>query len=139
MKKTLTMAALALTLALPSFAATATTTKGAAATTTTTTTTTSGQYMPDKRQYSDTDLYTKVRETLTAEPFKENFSTLNFDVYNGVVTIKGTTESQDTKTKIQEAIKAIPGVTNVNNQINVSGKTVDTSKNTTTPASKTYK
>lgn len=71
------------------------------------------------RNVSDQDLNKKIQDTLSSGWFSKGFKNVSFDVNNGTVNLRGTVDSQENKQKIEDNIRKIDGVRQVNNQITV--------------------
>lgn len=65
-------------------------------------------------------LWVKTRAALAAVDDLSD-STINIDVNNGVVTLKGNVDTQDQVRKADAAAKGVEGVKRVNNQLKVAG------------------
>ena len=70
---------------------------------------------------SDTDIINSIRNTLSSGWFSKGFQDVTFDVYNGEVNLKGSVDSLDDKIKVEQGVKKIDGVKQVNNQIGIVG------------------
>lgn len=68
--------------------------------------------MADDKQVND-----KVKDVVAGGWFASGNRNVSFDVNNGNVTLRGTVDSADEKTKIEQDVRKIDGVRNVNNQI----------------------
>ena len=80
-------------------------------------------------------LWTKTRAALLAtDDLRE--STINVDVENDVVTLKGSVASQAQKTKAESVAKGIEGVKSVRNQLTVSASGATTNSNANHNANK---
>lgn len=71
---------------------------------------------------ADRDLESKVRDIVGAGWFSSGYEGVSFQINNGVVTLRGNVETAEDKRKIEEKVRDLNGVTQVNNQIVVSGK-----------------
>ncbi len=78
----------------------------------------------DLRVGADQDIIKKVQDTVAPGMFSRGYPNVSFDVSNAVVTLKGSVDSQDDKVKIEDSVKKIKGVRQVNNQLTVVGKQV---------------
>lgn len=82
------------------------------------------QNYQNRGSQSDSDLAIsrKVDETLKSGWFSKGFEHVTYNVSGGVVTLRGSVGSVDDKNKVQDKIRKIDGVTQVNNQIEVSAE-----------------
>src|SRR5262245_42153542 len=64
----------------------------------------------------DASLTTKVKSALTAEPDLKSL-TINVDTMAGVVTLKGTADSQANRQKAEQIASAVEGVRTVKNEL----------------------
>jgi len=64
----------------------------------------------------DAAVTAKVKSALTAEPNLKS-TTINVDTMAGVVTLKGTTDSQDTRQKAEQIATTVEGVRSVRNEL----------------------
>lgn len=69
----------------------------------------------------DQELAKKVHNALSGW-FTTTYDNVTFDVDNGIVTLRGTIDTNEDKQKAEEAIRRIQGVRQVNNQIAVSAQ-----------------
>lgn len=76
----------------------------------------------DGKLGSDQEIAKKVHETVSSGWFSKGYKNVSFDVNNGVVTLRGSVENADDKTKVADSVKKIDGVKQVENQIIVSGE-----------------
>jgi len=70
-------------------------------------------------KYTDSQLSTKVREALTGGPFSDWYEQVKVEVSNGRVILKGRVDNEDDRMKIDEQVRRIQGVKDVENQIKV--------------------
>jgi osmotically-inducible protein OsmY len=76
------------------------------------------------RQLSDEEITKEVQNTVGSGWLSSGYPNVKYDVSNGTVTLRGSVKTQDDKNKIEDKIRKIDGVRQVNNQINVEeGKT----------------
>jgi osmotically-inducible protein OsmY len=83
----------------------------------------------DEKPQSDQD--SLIRDTLRDEVSKDQVlqdRSINFDVNNGVVTVKGTVRSAAEKDKINQMVKAVPGVKDMANELEVKPKNDNSGK-----------
>ena len=78
-------------------------------------------YQTDSSQKlaSDAELNRKIREALNSDPLSSKTKSVSFTVSNGLVTLKGSVDSPQTKNAISEKIQEINGIKQVSNQIAV--------------------
>lgn len=84
-----------------------------------------GQYSDDQQKSqsagtSDQEINNKLQDTLGAGWFSKGYENVNYQVNNGNVTLRGTVSKLEDKNKIEESVRKIEGVKQVNNQIVVS-------------------
>lgn len=77
----------------------------------------------DQKILSDQELTQKLHDTLSAGWLSKGYPNVSYEVLNGRVVLKGTVESEDDRNKIEDNIRKINGVRQVNNQIRVVGPT----------------
>ncbi len=68
---------------------------------------------------SDEEINRKVKEALGAGWLTKGYPEVNSEVRMGIVTLRGTVDTIENKTKADEAVRKIAGVRGVNNQIAV--------------------
>lgn len=73
----------------------------------------------NQRTGSDQEIRRRIHETLSSGWFSKGFQDVSFDVNNGNVNLKGSVDSLENKNKIEENVKKIDGVRQVNNQITI--------------------
>ncbi len=66
---------------------------------------------------SDQEISRNIRDNLKPGWLSKGYETVNFDVNNGNVMLRGTVQSLDDKNKIEENIRKIDGVKSVDNKI----------------------
>lgn len=66
---------------------------------------------------SDQEITKKIRTALSSGWFTKGYDDVTFDVRNGTVTLRGTVETPDNKDRVEETVKRIDGVKQVNNQL----------------------
>jgi len=71
---------------------------------------------------SDDQIAKKVHNILGSGWFTKGYQNVTFDVTNGVVSLRGSVETSDDKKKIENNVKKIPGVKQVNNEITVTAE-----------------
>lgn len=70
----------------------------------------------------DQAIYAKVKEALSSGWFSKGYQNITYSVSSGNVNLGGTVATIDDKNKIEENVKKIDGVKNINNQITVTGQ-----------------
>ena len=70
---------------------------------------------------SDAVLTTKVHTALANDVGLRTMYSINVDSDQGVVTLKGRVDSEDTRRRAEEVAKRVGGVTSVKNQLQVKG------------------
>jgi hyperosmotically inducible protein len=79
------------------------------------------QMQSNSEQPSDWDITTRVKKTIMSDnSLSAKARTISVTTNNGVVTLTGTVISKDESRRVVRMVKNVPGVTNVNNQLNVS-------------------
>lgn len=73
----------------------------------------------NQRTGSDQEIRRKIHEALNSGWVSKGFQNVSFDVNNGNVNLKGSVDSLENKNKIEESVKKIDGVRQVNNQITI--------------------
>lgn len=68
---------------------------------------------------SDQEISRKIKDKLSSGWFSKGFQNVSFDVRNGYVYLKGSVETLDDKNKVEDSVKKIDGVKQVNNQISI--------------------
>ena len=68
-------------------------------------------------QISDEELANKVRQEIGSNWFSSGYEQVSVEVKNGVVTLKGTVETEDDKKDLEEEISEMKGVKKLINQI----------------------
>lgn len=71
---------------------------------------------------SDAEILQKAHDVLSAGWMSSGYPNVSYDVNNGNITLRGTVESMNDKAKIEDKIRKLDGVRQVNNQITVTGK-----------------
>lgn len=69
---------------------------------------------------SNQDINQQIREALSSGWFSRGYENVSYDVNNGVVNLRGTVETAKNKTDVEDRIKKINGVRQINNNITVS-------------------
>ena len=70
---------------------------------------------------SDATLTTKVHTALMNQVGLNTLKNINVDSNNGVVTLKGRVDSQETRNRAAEVARRVSGVTQVKNELRVKG------------------
>ncbi|MBA3815548.1 MAG: BON domain-containing protein [Parachlamydiaceae bacterium] len=74
------------------------------------------------QQVSDQDIDKKIHDLIDSGVFSKGYPNVTSRVNNGNVTLSGSVNSQDDKVKIEDGVRKIKGVRQLNNQITVVGK-----------------
>jgi len=74
--------------------------------------------MAEKKPVDDGFIYDQVRRVLANDPDVKG-GTLDVDVQNGVVTVKGTVTGEKARQKVNKLAKKVKGVKEVDNQVKV--------------------
>ena len=79
-----------------------------------------------ERQTDDAGIKTSIKTRLASDVRLSTLTAVSVDVTNGVVTLAGPVHSGEEKAKIEEVVRAVKGVTGVNNnlQIQAEGSTI---------------
>jgi len=79
-----------------------------------------GEASPEtKQKMSNAGLTGKVKSALAADVGLKTLAGVNVDSENGVVTLKGRVDSNDTKKRAEAVAKKVEGVKSVKNQLNI--------------------
>lgn len=79
-----------------------------------------GEASPETRQkVSNAGLTGKVKSALAADVGMKTLMGVNVDSDNGVVTLKGHVDSEDTKRRAEAVAKKVDGVSSVKNELKV--------------------
>lgn len=73
----------------------------------------------NQKPASDQEVNKKIQDAIGSGWFSKGYQGVSFDVNNGNVTLRGTVDSQENRNKVEEAVRKIEGVRNVNNQITI--------------------
>ncbi len=68
---------------------------------------------------SDQEIDKKIRDTLSSGWFSKGFQDVDFKVNNGNVLLTGSVNTLENKNKVEDSVKKIDGVRQVNNQITI--------------------
>lgn len=71
----------------------------------------------DQADVTDQDIRNQINDTLSSGWFSKGFDGVKFEVNNGNVLLRGTVDTIDNKNKIEQSVRKIDGVRQVNNQI----------------------
>jgi hyperosmotically inducible periplasmic protein len=74
---------------------------------------------PANRQVSDLQITTQVKSKLASDVGASTLTNINVNTTNGVVTLAGQVATPDTKQKAETVTAAVPGVVQVNNNLQV--------------------
>lgn len=86
---------------------------------------------------SDQQIAQRIRDAIGSGWFTKGYQNVNFDVNNGLVTLRGNVENRDDLKKVEDHVRKIEGVRQINNQIRVAQNQNNTS-NTYTDSNKKY-
>jgi osmotically-inducible protein OsmY len=83
-----------------------------------------GQNNQDRkdRPITDQEITKKIQDAIGPGVFSNGYSDVKFSINNGSVILKGSVDNLDDKNKVEESVKKIDGVKQVENQIRVAGK-----------------
>lgn len=73
----------------------------------------------NQRGFSDQEINKRIHDTLSSGWFSKGFKNVYFDVNNGVVNLRGSVDTLENKNKVEDSVKKIDGVKQVNNQITI--------------------
>jgi osmotically-inducible protein OsmY len=73
----------------------------------------------NQKPVSDQDINKKIHDAIGSGWFSKGFQNVTYDVNNGYVTLRGTVDTLENKNKVEESVKKIDGVRQVNNQITI--------------------
>jgi hypothetical protein len=76
-----------------------------------------GQQQAATRPPGDLNLEKKIRDNLKSGWFTEGYEQINVRVHDGVVTLRGFVASWDDKNALEEKVRSLEGVRNVNSQV----------------------
>ncbi len=79
-----------------------------------------------QKAVSDQDLNKKIQESLSSGWFSKGFQNVTSNVNNGIVDLKGSVDTIENKNKVEDSVKKIEGVKQVNNQIIVAKESGNT-------------
>lgn len=69
---------------------------------------------------SDQEIKQEIHDSIGSGWFSKGYENVLFDVQNGFVTLRGTVDSHESSRKVEDSVKKIEGVRQVNNQIAIS-------------------
>ena len=72
-----------------------------------------------QKQLSDQEIHQKIQDKIGSGWFSKGFEGVIFEVRNGQVMLRGNVDTLDDKNKVEDTVKKIDGVRNVNSQIRV--------------------
>ena len=72
-----------------------------------------------ERQTDDAGIKTSIKAKLAADVRFSTLTAVSVDVTNGIVTLAGPVHSEEEKQKIEETVRAVKGVVNVTNNLQV--------------------
>jgi hypothetical protein len=64
-------------------------------------------------------IYYKIEETLKNNRLKKNYPLVNIRFYRGIATLSGTVETEDDRQQVERRVRAIQGVADINDQLQV--------------------
>lgn len=89
------------------------------------------------RTNQDQVINKKVQDLLAPGFFSKGYPTVTFEVLEGVVTLRGSIDTQSNKQQLEDSVRNIDGVTRVNNQLIV-GRNGQTNQTYQQPSDRTY-
>ncbi|KIC74973.1 hypothetical protein DB41_IB01060 [Neochlamydia sp. TUME1] len=72
---------------------------------------------------SDSVIYYQIEETLKNNRLKKNYPLVNIRFYQGMATLSGTVETEDDRQQVESRVRAIQGVADINDQLQVESST----------------
>lgn len=72
-----------------------------------------------ERQTDDAGIKTSIKAKLAADVRFSTLTAVSVDVTNGIVTLAGPVHSEEEKRKIEETVRAVKGVVNVTNNLQI--------------------
>lgn len=81
-----------------------------------------GRDFRDNQNVSEQEIAKNVHDLLEAGVFSKGYPNVTFSIHRGDVTLSGSVDTQDDKNKIEDNVRKIKGVRQVNNQITLTGK-----------------
>lgn len=79
----------------------------------------------NQRSFSDQEISRKIQDTLSSGWFSRGFEGVSFDVNNGNVNLRGSVDTLENKNKVEDSVRKIDGVRQVNNQITIVKESAD--------------
>lgn len=76
----------------------------------------------NKGYVSDQDISKKIHDAIGSGWFSKGYENVSFEVYNGNVLLKGSVDTLEDKKKVEDEVRKIDGVRQINNQISVNPK-----------------
>ena len=77
-----------------------------------------------ERQTDDAGIKTSIKAKLASDVRFSTLTSVSVDVTNGVVTLAGPVHNEQEKAKIEETVRAVKGVTGVNNNLQIQAESV---------------
>ncbi len=77
-------------------------------------------------QAKDAKLKTQIKTKLASEVNATTLTAIQVNVTNGVVTLAGPAHTAEEKSRIESVTRSVPGVTQVNNALQIMGETLTT-------------
>ena len=87
-----------------------------------------------ERQTDDAGIKTSIKAKLAADVRFSTLTAVSVDVTNGIVTLAGPVHSEEEKQKIEETVRAVKGVVNVTNNLQVEAGGAAPAAGSTAPA-----
>lgn len=75
------------------------------------------QFLPDQQFWEESTLEKKISDIFASQLVSRGLNTVSFEVAEGKVNLQGTVDTAETKQKIEELIRRLPGVSEVENQL----------------------
>ncbi|CUI17435.1 Conserved hypothetical secreted protein [Candidatus Protochlamydia naegleriophila] len=75
---------------------------------------------------SDQEINRKLQDKLGSGWFSKGYQNVSFDVHNGIVNLRGSVDTLENKNNVEDSVRKIDGVRQVNNQITIVKENSDT-------------
>ena len=75
----------------------------------------------------DRTIEKSISDTVTGGWFSKGYTKISYQVNNGRVTLMGSVDTEEDKTKVVDSIRKVPGVVSVDDQLKVTGKASNSS------------
>lgn len=79
-------------------------------------------YGDNQKNVSDQEIRRNIEDALSSGWFSRGFQNVSADVNNGNVNLRGTVDTLENKSKVEDRVRKIDGVRQINNQITVSSE-----------------